>query len=134
MLSRHKALDIAVATLDQGGATYHIANDYQPTEGYAVAKYRQYGEFVEHAAFNEASLLDFVQERLSVFEEDPSAFLGTWDNKEGYTNEAGTYFAPGVYLDISMVVFDEEVARQQCQELNEASYFDFSVMEDVMVA
>jgi len=134
MLSTDKALELAVATLDNGGTTFHLTERYHPSDGFAVAKYRELGQFVELKAFDEMTLLEYVKRNADTFKADPSTFLGTWYNKEAYTNDAGVFFDVGVYLDTVMVTFDEQTALQQCEALEEASYFDFATMEDVMVA
>lgn len=108
----------------RGGFSYQPISKHTPKDGFMVSIFPEHETvFNSLDEITPATLNDYLDKRLDVFEKYPDAHFGAW-----YDNETGK-----VYLDISVHVPDETKAHALAREHGQEGYFNVSKKETVIV-
>jgi hypothetical protein len=113
----------AAAILDNGGVTINRDGDTVAGFGYAVSPFKSRETVIPVVDFDATHVADFLSANADLLAH-PAAALGGWFNTE--TNE--------VYLDVSIVVADLDVALRIGAASNQLAVCDLSTFESIPVA
>jgi len=106
-------------TVKNNGGTFNLHNiDISTTTGYVVA-IKGFEKIVAIDNFNKSAISEYIEENLPVFLQYPEAHLGTWVH-EG-----------NVYLDISKVYQNENIAISIAKQQGEIAIFNLEKLESV---
>ncbi|MEI7906335.1 MAG: hypothetical protein WCI84_03145 [Bacteroidota bacterium] len=108
----------------RGGFSYQPISKHTPKDGFMVSIFPEHETvFNSLDEITPATLNDYLDKRLDVFEKYPNAHFGAWHDEE----------TGKVYLDISVHVPDEKEAHALARAHGQEGYFNVSQKQTVIV-
>ena len=112
-------------SVPDGGATYNPYTGKVPTSGFCFSPYPQYSKAFRHLDSPKQlkrALKEFINQTGDLLQQE-GHYIGFWNEKE-----TGT-----IFLDVSVVNYNADDARDACFQYDQISFYDLQVNRSVTV-